>query len=202
MDDRFRGDRQTYEWANILRLGGTADAALTFGVVHALEFDRQPTAGALPFQTTTNATRAQHDLQPRLPGALLRPARRAGRRRAGAGGGLRRLHRLAVGASLALPEINSRLIASAGTAFKAPSLYQRFGRIGTTFRGNPDLRRRKASAGSRHRGRHPRLRQRRLRHLRRDLVQDHLPQPDQLQRRPSPRSRTSTRRARRAPSCP
>jgi vitamin B12 transporter len=40
---------------------------------------------------------------------------------------------------LALPEISSRIRASGGTAFKAPSLYQRFGVIGSFFRGNPDL---------------------------------------------------------------
>jgi vitamin B12 transporter len=41
---------------------------------------------------------------------------------------------------LAVPELASRLRASAGTAFKAPSLFQRFGLIGTFFRGNPALR--------------------------------------------------------------
>ena len=45
-----------------------------------------------------------------------------------------------LGAALALPEIASRLRASGGTAFAAPSLFQRFGVIGSFFRGNPDLR--------------------------------------------------------------
>jgi len=45
-----------------------------------------------------------------------------------------------VGAVLAVPEANMRIRASGGTAFNAPSLYQRFGAIGTTFRGNPNLR--------------------------------------------------------------
>ena len=45
-----------------------------------------------------------------------------------------------LGATLALPEIASRLRASGGTAFAAPSLFQRFGVIGNFFRGNPDLR--------------------------------------------------------------
>jgi vitamin B12 transporter len=44
-----------------------------------------------------------------------------------------------LGAVLELPEIGSRIRASGGTAFKAPSLYQRFGQIGSFFRGNPNL---------------------------------------------------------------
>ena len=44
-----------------------------------------------------------------------------------------------VGGVLAVPEIASRIRASAGTAFKAPSLFQRFGVIGGFFRGNPDF---------------------------------------------------------------
>jgi vitamin B12 transporter len=45
-----------------------------------------------------------------------------------------------LGAVLAVPEASSRLRAAAGTAFKAPSLFQRFGVIPGFFRGNPDLR--------------------------------------------------------------
>jgi vitamin B12 transporter len=40
---------------------------------------------------------------------------------------------------LDLPEIASRIRVSAGSAFKAPSLFQRYGRIGTFFQGNPNL---------------------------------------------------------------
>src|SRR3712207_6282195 len=45
-----------------------------------------------------------------------------------------------LGAVLAVPELRSRLRASGGTGFAAPSLFQRFGVIGDFFRGNPDLR--------------------------------------------------------------
>jgi vitamin B12 transporter len=41
---------------------------------------------------------------------------------------------------LELPEISSRLRASGGTSFKAPSLFQRFGTITGFFQGNPNLR--------------------------------------------------------------
>ena len=45
-----------------------------------------------------------------------------------------------LGGMLNLPEIASRLRASGGTAFKAPSVYQRYGIHNFGFRGNPDLR--------------------------------------------------------------
>jgi vitamin B12 transporter len=141
-DDQFRGDRQTYEWGNILRLGdhgAMRDAALTFGVVHALE-STDSRSGAQPFQTTTDANARQNTFN------LGAQARFFDRLDVQAGIAQEEAEDYdgftawRLGATLALPEINSRLIASAGTAFKAPSLYQRFGRIGTIFRGNPDLR--------------------------------------------------------------
>jgi vitamin B12 transporter len=51
-----------------------------------------------------------------------------------------------LGGVLSLPEIASRLRASGGTAFKAPSVYQRYGINNFGFRGNPDLRPEHATA--------------------------------------------------------
>jgi vitamin B12 transporter len=51
-----------------------------------------------------------------------------------------------LGGVLSLPEIASRLTASGGTAFKAPSIYQRYGINNFGFRGNPDLRPENATA--------------------------------------------------------
>jgi vitamin B12 transporter len=51
-----------------------------------------------------------------------------------------------LGGVLDLPEIASRLIASGGTAFKAPSVYQRYGIHNFGFKGNPDLRPEHATA--------------------------------------------------------
>jgi len=45
-----------------------------------------------------------------------------------------------IGGVLNLPEIASRLIASGGTAYSAPSIYQRYGINNSGFRGNPDLK--------------------------------------------------------------
>jgi vitamin B12 transporter len=45
-----------------------------------------------------------------------------------------------IGGVLSLPEIASRLIASGGTAYSAPSIYQRYGINNFGYRGNPDLK--------------------------------------------------------------
>jgi vitamin B12 transporter len=141
LDDYFRGTRQTWDWGNRVRLGGfgaAQDIGLSFGATHERE-DADSRAGNLPFRTTTNASAhatAYHaGLQARFFDRL------------DVTGGLRRdeaedydgFTSWRLGAVLGLPELQSRLRASAGTAFKAPSLYQRYGRIGTTFRGNPNL---------------------------------------------------------------
>ena len=141
-DDLFRGERQVFDWGNRVRLGDVgpfAAAGLAFGVTHEREaVDQQ--SGSPGFRTTTNAssrsTAVHAGVQAQLGGRLDLSA------------GLRQdlaedydgFLSWRAGAVLALPEVNSRLLLSAGTAFKAPSLYQRFGRIGTIFQGNPNLR--------------------------------------------------------------
>jgi vitamin B12 transporter len=141
LDDRFRGDRQGYEWANQLRLpaaGTLQDINLLFGVIHEIE-SADSRSGSLPFQTTTDASARNTGLNLAIQGRLFE--------RLDVTAGLRQelasdydgFTAWRLGAVLALPEISSRIIAAAGTAFKAPSLFQRFGTIGTIFRGNPNL---------------------------------------------------------------
>lgn len=140
-DDLFRGTRQTFDWGNRVRigdLGPAADAGLAFGVTHERETS-DSASGNAPFRTVTDATArstAIHGgVQARFFGRLDLSA------------GLRQdfaedydgFTSWRLGAVLAVPEVQSRLRAAAGTAFKAPSLFQRFGTIGTTFRGNPNL---------------------------------------------------------------
>ena len=45
-----------------------------------------------------------------------------------------------IGGVLSIPEIASRLIASGGTAYRAPSIFERYGISNFGFRGNPELR--------------------------------------------------------------
>ncbi|WP_159349082.1 TonB-dependent receptor domain-containing protein [Roseomonas harenae] len=141
-DDLYRGERTVFDWGNQLRLpdAGLIDQSqLSFGVTHEREEVRQASGDAF-FRTTTNADAGSTGAQ---AGYQLRLFRRldlsAGIRNDDAEDyGTHTTYRL--GAVLAVPEIGARLRTAYGTAFKAPSLYQRYGRIGDFFQGNPDLR--------------------------------------------------------------
>jgi len=140
-DDLYVGNRVGLAWENTLRLpagGPVTDASLTFG--GGWERERAESAAGSPFFRTTVAARAENahgylGAQARLFERLDITA--ALRLDDAEDYGSEATWRL--GAVLAIPEVASRLRAAGGTAFKAPSLYQRFGRIGTFFRGNPDL---------------------------------------------------------------
>ena len=141
-NDYYRGTRQSVDWGNVVRLPGfgpAADGALSFGVNFGHE-EVVSRAGNLPFRTTVNAKQdtvaghagVQYRLWERLDvTAALRHDDVSGF----VGETTWR-----VGAIYAVPEANMRLRASGGTGFNAPSLYQRFGAIGTAFRGNPNLK--------------------------------------------------------------
>lgn len=141
IDDLFRGTRETYDWGNRVRvgdLGPAREVGLAFGATHERERS-DSRSGNLPFQTVTNATARSTALH---AGAQARFFDRLD-----LSAGLRQdmaedydgFTSWRLGAVLAVPEAQSRLRAAVGTAFKAPSLFQRFGTIGTTFRGNPNL---------------------------------------------------------------
>jgi vitamin B12 transporter len=141
-DDLYQGEQRGIAWDNTLRLPSAAgiftDAALTFGG----GWERQQVesaAGSPFFRTTVDARQSSGygyiGMQARLFDRLdvTASARLDDTDNYGSENSWR------LGAVLELPEIWSRLRASGGTAFKAPSLYQRFGVIGSFFRGNPDL---------------------------------------------------------------
>ena len=140
-DDLYHGSRTTLDWGNSVvlpALGPLADGALGFGVTHFAE-EAESASGSPVFRTTVDAvqhaTAGYATLQYRL---LNRLDMTAGLRH-DATTGFTEATTWRLGAVLALPEIASRLRASGGTAFAAPSLFQRFGIIGSFFRGNPDL---------------------------------------------------------------
>ncbi len=141
-DDLFRGTRTTFDWNNVVRLpafGVLSDGALGFGITHSAE-EVSSASGSPFFRTTVDAV--QHStggygtLQYRV---LDRLDLTAGLRQ-DATTGFTEATTWRVGAVLAVPEVASRLRVAAGTGFAAPSLFQRFGVIGSVFRGNPDLR--------------------------------------------------------------
>jgi vitamin B12 transporter len=140
-DDLFRGTRQTFDWGNQVRLGhaGLArDIGLSFGITHERE-ESDSLAGALPFQTSVNASANSTAYHAGLQARFFDRLDLSGGIRQDQADGFDSFTSWRLGAVLAIPEVQSRLRASAGTAFKAPSLYQRFGRIGTIFQGNPNL---------------------------------------------------------------
>ncbi|WP_270938134.1 TonB-dependent receptor plug domain-containing protein [Falsiroseomonas oryzae] len=141
-DDMFRGDRQGYEWANQLRLGGfgpAQDVNLLFGVIHEIE-STDSRSGTLPFQVVTDATARSTAFNLSAQARLLDRFDITAGLRQDEAADYDGFTSWRLGGVLALPEFSSRVILSAGTAFKAPSLYQRFGTIGRSFRGNPDLK--------------------------------------------------------------
>ncbi len=139
--DLYRGERQTYDWGNQVRLGdigGVEAVGLAFGATHERETS-DSRSGSLPFQTVTDATARSNAFHAGVQGRVFG--------RLDLSAGIRQdlaedydgFTSWRLGGVLAIPEAASRLRLSVGTAFKAPSLFQRFGRIGTTFRGNPEL---------------------------------------------------------------
>lgn len=140
-DDLFRGSRTGADWGNIVRLpgfGALDQGALSFGAAYARE-EANSRSGNAPFRVLTNASQdtvAGHaSLQYRL---FQRLDLTAGFRHDEVGSFGETTWR--VGAVLQAPELNARVRAAAGSGFNAPSLFQRFGTIGNTFRGNPSLR--------------------------------------------------------------
>jgi vitamin B12 transporter len=138
--DIYRGERVTLDWSNRVRLGDLGplrDTALAFGLTRTedrLESDTASFGTPFSIRAGTSSIAAHAGVQSRIASRLdvalgLRhdePEDYAGFTSWRAGG------------VYALPEIASRLRVSAGTAFRAPSLEQRFG--SAFARGNPELR--------------------------------------------------------------
>jgi vitamin B12 transporter len=147
-NDLFRGERVTLDWANTVRLGALgplADTALAFGATH--ERERADSASGAPaFRTTVDATARTNAVHGGLQFRLFDRLDVSAGLRHDAAEDYEGATTWRLGAVLALPEIATRLRAAGGTAFKAPSLFQRFGVIGTFFRGNPDLRPERSTA--------------------------------------------------------
>jgi vitamin B12 transporter len=141
-DDLFVGTRTTLDWGNTVRLpalGALTDGALGFGVTHSFE-EARSASGSPFFRTTVDATQHTTGGYATLQYRLVERLDLTAGLRHDATTGFTDETTWRLGAVLAVPEVGSRLRASGGTGFAAPSLFQRFGIIGSTFRGNPELR--------------------------------------------------------------
>lgn len=141
-DDLFRGERTTLDWGNQVNvpdLGPLTDAVVSFGFQGAQERARQA-SGSPAFRTRVDADAASRALFAAYQVRLFSRLDLSAGVRNDDSDDFRSAATWRLGAVLDVPEAATRLRAAAGTGFLAPSLFQRFGVIGTFFRGNPDLR--------------------------------------------------------------
>ncbi len=140
-NDLYRGRRAGVEWSNTLRLpsvGPLSEGALAFGVLHGLE-ETNSRSGNEAYTTTTRAqqhsTGGHASLQYRLGDRL----DLTGGLRHDSTTGFTEATTWRAGAVLAVPEVASRVRLAAGSAFRAPALYERFG-TAPGYIGNANLR--------------------------------------------------------------
>ena len=145
-DSRYHGARDILAWNNTLHVapgGPFTGTALLFGFQHRLDTSNSRldlvTAGA-PYISDVRASATSDAGHAGLQGTLwhrltITADVRGEDARYGGGAATWR-----VGAVLALPALRSRLHAAYGTAFRAPSLYDLFGRDNYGYVGNPALK--------------------------------------------------------------
>ncbi len=141
-DDTYRSQRRTLDWGNRITLGAIgpfAEVGLAFGITHQRETSdsRSVSFGTV---TSTDARASSTAYHAGVQGRVWERLDLSLGVRHDQADDYEGFTSWRAGGVLAVPELSSRLRASAGTAFKAPSLFQRFGLIGTFFRGNPALR--------------------------------------------------------------
>ena len=154
-DEYYRGRRERLAWDNTLRLpgfGSVTESSLVFGAGSERESatSRTQSDGAYgPYSARVDKTQqngfayigTQHRLWDRLDITTAL--------RQDAPDGFEGATTWRLGGVLALPEIASRLRSSVGTAYRAPSLYERYGASQSlygNFRGNPNLQPENATA--------------------------------------------------------
>jgi len=141
-DDLYRGSRGQASWDNTLRLpdaGALTDISVLFGA--QLENETANSAnGSAFFRSTVNASQQSVAGYGSVQGRLFQRLDLTAGARQDSPDGFDGFTSWRLGGVLALPEISSRLRAAAGTSFKAPALFQRFGTIPGFFQGNPNLR--------------------------------------------------------------
>ena len=154
-DEYYRGRRERLTWDNTIQLpdlGSVTGNNLVFGVGSEREsaFSRAQSDGAYgPYSASVDKAQqngfayigTQHRLWERLDITTAL--------RQDAPDGFDSATTWRLGGVLALPEIASRLLASGGTAYRAPAIYERYGASASlygSFRGNPNLRPENATA--------------------------------------------------------
>ncbi len=144
-DTRYHGRRTDLQWNNTVHLtdyGPSTNAALVFGAEHTLDNSRSDLNEAffgVPFVQSTDASATSNAGHAGVQTTLLhRLTFTADLRQENAryGGGA---FTWRAGGVLSVPEVLSRLHATYGTAFHAPSLFDLFGVDNDGYVGNPNL---------------------------------------------------------------
>ncbi|WP_431283192.1 TonB-dependent receptor plug domain-containing protein [Humitalea sp. 24SJ18S-53] len=141
-DDLFSGTRQVIDWNNIIRLpdlGAITASSLVLGITQQNDSIDQ-SSGSASFRTLTDASATNNAAYSAWQFRVAERLDVAAGLRQDRTSDFDEATTWRLGGVLAVPELSSRIKASAGSGFLAPSLYQRYGTIGTSFRGNPNLR--------------------------------------------------------------
>ena len=151
-DDLYRGRRERLAWDNTVRLADF-DAFTANNLVFGVGSENETAFASSVLGSSFGAFRQDVDKSQRNAFAYIGTQHRLWDRldvttalRQDAPDGFDGATTWRLGGVLNLPEIASRLRSSGGTAFKAPSVYQRYGINNFGFRGNPDLRPEHATA--------------------------------------------------------
>lgn len=145
-DSRYNGRRQDVEWNNTVRAPDTSaltDGSVTFGYQHISDQARvrvNSLSFGFPFRQEVRAHADSDAGYAGLQGTLLGRLTVTAQGRQEASTLTEDAFTYRVGAVLAVPEAWSRLKASYGTSFRAPTLFDRYGVDSFSYVGNPALR--------------------------------------------------------------
>ena len=145
-DSRYHGRRTDGQWNNTVRLpntGWTTQGALTFGYQHindAIRVRADSVFGGFPFNQAARAHADSDAGYAGLQAVLLQRLTLTGNVRGETSTLTQSATTYRVGGVFALPEVLTKIKASYGTAFRAPSLFDRYGVDTSGYLGNPALK--------------------------------------------------------------
>ncbi len=145
-ESKYNGSRTDLQWNNTVTLpsaGPVSKAALTFGYEHIADEARvrvNNDFSGFPFVQSANAHSGQDAGYLGLQGRLFERLTLTGNVRGEANTLTKEAVTYRVGGAFAVPEVYSTIKAAYGTAFRAPSLFDRFGVDSFGYVGNPNLK--------------------------------------------------------------
>jgi len=145
-DSRYHGYRTALQWNNTLLLPDAGPArftSLTFGYDHSLDSAKvrlNSITGGFVYRQNLDASASSDAGHAGIQTTLFHRLTLSGNLREEAVQNVGSAFTWRLGANLALPEIASHLKFAYGTAFRAPSLFDRYGIDSSGYVGNPNLK--------------------------------------------------------------